>query len=172
VSYIWQEEVIDVFEPEEVKLKFKPITCQQFKAILELRRKELLKDDILGGRFIEHTEVCPRCARDYDKFFENDYQRLIDKAVNFLANLDDIKKSWHYIWCFRKETLKEYVEGQLTPYETSMIEDHLLLDKCPDCSEYVKELRQKQKNHKISGTTVTHHCNSGCSLSRMYLYSS
>jgi Cdc6-like AAA superfamily ATPase len=49
-----------MFERGEIKLKFKPITCQQFKAILALRSKELLKDDILGGRFIEHTEICPQ----------------------------------------------------------------------------------------------------------------
>jgi hypothetical protein len=156
VNYTWREEVIEMFERGEVKLKFKPITCQQFKAILTLRSKELLKDDILGGRFIEHTEICPRCAREYDKFFENDCQRLIDEATNFFAHLDEAKKGWHYIWCFRKETLKEYVQGQLTPYETSMIEDHLLLDKCPDCNQYVKELRQKQKNLNISKPAVAH----------------
>lgn len=146
-----------MFERGEVQeLKFKSITCQQFKAILELRRKELLKDDILGGRFIEHTEICPRCAREYDKFFENDCQRLIAEAITFFAHLDEAKRSWHYIWCFRKETLKEYVEGQLTPHETMMIEDHLLLDKCPDCNQYVKELRQKHQNLNISKPTVAH----------------
>jgi Cdc6-like AAA superfamily ATPase len=36
-----------MFERGEVNLKFKPITCQQFKEILELRRKELLRDSAI-----------------------------------------------------------------------------------------------------------------------------